>query len=320
MLSDVYGQDAAIPYLRLIAGKDVTCPLLIDGEEGTGRRFATMQAIKEALCSGTKTSDCTCYDCTQIDRGTHPDVTVALPEAEKDLGIDAIRDVIEASKSFPSMSALRFFVVDGADRLTLAASNALLKTLEEPPPTSRFVLLAENYHEVMPTIRSRCGRVTFARLPESILVSMLQRHEPDATKALVCARIADGSIGRAIQYWGSGRLHLRDQVLSLLELGLTGDLPSLFSRIDGMKQGLPLALRFLEQILYDLLIMQHDRSRMINVDVVERLVEVRSKLTRSAERQLVTGLRTIVSRARVGKINIGFNLKTMFVGAFFISA
>jgi DNA polymerase-3 subunit delta' len=319
MLSEVYGQDSAIPRLRRLTEKDVACALLIDGEEGTGRRFATTQAIKEALCSGTHEVGCTCYDCTQIDRGTHPDVTVVVPEGDKDLGIDAIRDLIEISKSYPSMSALRFFVIDGADRLTSAASNALLKTLEQPPPTSRFVLLTENYRDVMPTIRSRCGRITFSRLSENIVLSLLQRFESDPTKALVCARIADGSIGRAIRYWGSGRLHLRDQVLSLLELGLMGDLSSLFSKIEGIGQSLSLALRFLDQLLYDLLIMQYDTSRMINVDVVERLAAIRPKLTRTAEQKLVSGLRQIVSRSRIGKINTAFHLKTLFVDTFFVS-
>lgn len=319
MLSDVVGQDAALPFLRRVADGTFTCPLLIEGEEGTGRRFAATQAVKEALCSGTKSAGCKCFDCGQIDRGTHPDVKVVVPEGDRDIGIDAIRDVVSEAQVFPSVASLRFFIIDGADRFTTGAANAILKTLEEPPQTSRFILLAERYNAVIPTIRSRCGRVRFQRLSEDVIVSMLSQHESDPGKALVHARIADGSIGRALRNWGAGRLLLRDQVLSLLELGLVGDLSSLFVKIDAFGQGLPVCLSFLEQLLHDLLVMQHDRSRVIHLDVVDRLDDVHKKISRGAITRLVMGLRTIRARAHASKINVAFHLKTLFVNTFFVT-
>lgn len=319
MLIEVLGQDHALPFLRRLGDKNFASPLLLDGEDGTGRRFAAIQATKEALCSGTREPGCVCYDCQHIDHNSHPDVRIIQPEGEKDIGVDIIRDLVEVAQGYPSNSAFRFFIIDGADRLTMGAANAVLKTLEEPPPTSRFILTAENYHEVIPTIRSRCGRVTFGRLPEKTILSVLQRFESDPAKALVHARIADGSIGRAIRYWGSGRLHLRDQVLSLLELGIAGDLSSLFSRIDTIAQGLPLALRFLEQILHDLLIMVHDGTRMINIDVADRLAPIRSTITNASLGKLVSGLRIAQARANVSRINLAFHIKTLFVESFFVA-
>ena len=250
--------------------------------------------------------------------GTHPDVRVVLPEGERDVGVDTIREVLEETLSYPSVGPLRFFLIDGADRLTTAAANAILKTLEDPPRTTRFILLAENYKGVIPTIRSRCGRVSFSRLPEDVITTMVQRHEPDATKALVYARVADGSIGRAIRYWGSGRLHLRDQVISLLELGLSGELSSLFSRIDTIGQGLPLALRLLAQILHDLLIMPHDQNRMINLDAADRLAHISRKMGGAHLTKMVSGVRSIQARANAASINVAYNLKNLFVSTFFI--
>lgn len=317
MLSDVRGQDGALPFLRRIADRDFSCPLILEGEEGTGRRFAAIQAVKEVFCSGDRTSQCKCFDCKQIDLGTHPDLTIIVPEGERDIGVDAIRQVVSDAQTYPSVAPLRFFIIDGADRFTIGAENAILKTLEEPPSMSRFILLAENYKAVIPTIRSRCGRVTFRRLSDELVVSMLSQHEPDAAKALVHARIADGSIGRAIRNWGAGRLHLRDQVLSLLELGLVGDLSSLFSRIDSLGQGLLSSLTFLDHLLHDLLVMPHDRSRIINLDVVERLEAIRAGIAPAAVTKLVTGLRLIRARAYASKINVAFHLKTQFVDTFF---
>lgn len=317
MLSDVQGQDGALPFLRRLAEHGFSCPLILEGEEGTGRRFAAIQAVKEAFCSGDKTSGCKCFDCMQIDLGTHPDLTVLVPEGERDIGVDAIRQVVADAQTYPSVAPLRFFIIDGADRFTIGAENAILKTLEEPPSVARFILLAESYNTIIPTIRSRCGRVTFRRLSDELVVSMLSRHEPDPTKALVHARIADGSIGRAIRNWGAGRLHLRDQVLSLLELGLVGDLSSLFSRIDSFGQGLLSCLPFLDHLLHDLLVMQYDRSRIINLDVTDRLDEIRGKIHTSAVARLVSGLRLIHARARMSKINLAFHLKSLFVDTFF---
>ncbi len=146
---------------------------------------------------------------------------------------------------------------------------------------------------------------------------MLQQHESDPGKALVYARIADGSIGRALRYWGSGRLHLRDQVLTLLELGLAGDLSSLFARVDTIGTDLSLALRFLEQALHDLLMIQYDPNRMINVDATERFAQVRGKLSPIAHARLMSGVRLVRTRYNAAKINLAFHVKTLFAEAFF---
>lgn len=317
MLCDVRGQDRALLFLRGFVDQSIVSPLLLVGEDGTGRRYAALQAVKEIFCTGDRTSDCKCLDCVQIDEGLHSDLKHLSATESKDLGVDAMREVVVEAFSSPSTAPVRVFLIDGADRMTGAASNALLKTLEEPPATARFLLLAERAQRVIPTIRSRCGKVHFGRLSESVLIAELSKYEHDSTKALVYARMADGSLGRATRYWGAGRLRTRDQVWTLIEHGHKGDLSSLFSAVDGLAQDTSLALRLLEQLLHDLLMILHEPGRIVHVDIADKIrsLSMEASVARAIPR-LIAGSRSLRERMRASRINAPFHMKNLFVEAF----
>jgi DNA polymerase-3 subunit delta' len=315
MLSAVKGQDRALSYLRRVA-EGSTVPLLLVGEEGTGKRFASMQLAKEMFCQAGKSEDCPCVDCHQIDKGIHPDLLVVSPEDGKDIGIDVVRGVLERAMSNPSMAPARLFILDGADRMTMPAANALLKTLEEPSSKTRFVLLAESRLKVIPTIRSRCGEVLFERMAENLVIAGLQYFEKDHTKALVYGRMAEGSLGRALRLWGSGSLRLRDQVLALIELGLTGDVSPLFSQVDSMSQSLPFALRLMEQATHDIVMVHLDPDRIYNVDARDRIVAISRSFRAEAFHLFKSKLSQLILRHARSRINLPFHVKTLFVEAF----
>jgi len=313
MLDEVQGQEDGVRHLRRVVAGQLVSPLLLVGEEGTGRRFATLQAIREMFCTGTRRPDCSCPDCIQVTAGAHPDLMI-VEATDKDIGIDSIRDALERAGSFPAVAPVRVFLIDGADRMTVPAANALLKTLEEPPRTTRFFLLTDNERRVIPTIRSRCGRVSFGRLPESFILSVLSQHCEDHGKALVYCRIAEGSLGRAVRYWGSGRLGLRDKVFSILTLGSKRDFASLFTAIDALGKEIPLSLRFLEQLLLDLAMIQYDPTRIINRDIADKLSALR--VNDAVRERLVAGLRDIRASHRTTHIVLPFHVKTLFATAF----
>ncbi len=316
MLDEVHEQDVGIEFLRRLVSGNLTSPLLLVGQEGVGRRFAVIQATKELFCMGERQAGCKCAACTQIDAGLHTDFTIIQPPDDKEIGIDAIREMIDLAQMYPQSAPVRMFLIDGADRLTGAAANAFLKTLEEPPKTARFLLTAESQNTVIPTVRSRCGLVVFRRLSEPFVLSVLQRFEKDPAKALVYARLGEGSVGRAIQYWGSGRLGLRDKVLALVKQGLDGDLPSLFSAVDSIGTSLPLGLRFLEQILLDLRMARINPARVINRDISEELERVGTTLSDTTWHRLVVGLRKIRAYYRTTRIVLPFHIKALFASAF----
>lgn len=322
MLSKVREQDEAVAYLTKVVEGRLTSPLLLVGDEGVGRRFSAIEAIKDAFSGGNPDSDF----CMQIDQRLHPDFTLVTPEGDKDLGVEAVRDVIATAYDYPLYSARKFFVIEGADRMTPAASNAFLKTLEEPPERTQFLLLAESAEQVIPTIRSRCGKVRYKRLSESFIASSLAEFVSDPLMASVYARLAEGSVGRAFQYYGSNRINLRNKVFSLLKVGLGRDLSTLFSAIDSFKhenskkddfeKDLKLGLRFLEHLLYDLAMLPHDPSRIVNLDLAEELGMVGKQLGPQRIRALQQGIRTVQGRARTTRIQLASHIKAALGTAF----
>jgi DNA polymerase-3 subunit delta' len=314
MLSQVQHQTEATRFLQQFVEGRLVSPVLLLGPEGVGRRFSVIHAIQEVFCQGTKEPGCACASCYQVLRGIHRDVVV-LQAVESDIGINEVRGLIAAAQNYPTEADIRCFIIDGADRFTQPAANAFLKTLEEPPAHARFFLIAESAEYVLPTIRSRCGSIRYHPLPEAFVLSVLHQHEEDA-KALVYARMGEGSVGLAVGYWGSGRLALRDQVLRVLQLAVERDLPALFSLVDAMDENLVLALKLLEQALHDVLIVRVDPKRVVNVDCVDVLTTMAKKSSVKVWSQLARKVRALQSQYRTTRLHLPFHFKTILIESF----
>lgn len=314
VLSDVVGQTQAVTILRRVVQGNVVSPLLLVGEEGVGRRFSVLETAREMIAA-KKGADSS--ESVQLTHGVHPDVTVVTAPSDKEIGVEAIRDVVDQSMSYPTASPHKFFVIDGADRMTPAAANAILKTLEEPPARSLFFLLAESYDRVIPTIRSRCGRVSFRKLPENFIVERLLKYESNPDKALVYARMSEGSIGKAARFWGANRIALRDHSLNAIQAGVTGDLAGACSSIDAMGKELSIALKFLIFVAHDLLILPVDQQRAVNQDILDDLRAMRVKAKSMVVwARLWSNLKDVWARNESGYVNLGFHVKSALVAAF----
>ena len=106
----------------------------------------------------------TCASCTRIARLVHADVLLVEPGDTGVIKVDQVRDVVERTAYRPFEGRRRVVIVDEADAMLSEAQNALLKTLEEPPSASMFVLVTSRPDELLPTVRSRCQRLRFGRL------------------------------------------------------------------------------------------------------------------------------------------------------------
>jgi len=272
-----------------------------------------MAAIKE-IVARQRGKDSPEY--LQVEQSAHPDVALVTAPADKEIGVDAIRDVVSQSQSYPTSAPNRFFIIDGADRMTAPASNAILKTLEEPPALSRFFMLAESYDRVLPTIRSRCGRVGCQKLSESFVFEQLSKYESNPDKALVYARMGEGSVGRAARYWGANRILFRDRVLGLLHSSTTGDLSSAFASLDELTKELNLVLKFLCFVVHDVLVVRVDPNRAINQDVLEDVAAMRNRVKDDTWQRLWSNLRTVWSRNESSYVNLGFQIKSALADAF----
>jgi DNA polymerase-3 subunit delta' len=204
-LSSVVGQERALALLRMyLDAGAVPQGLLFSGEEGVGKEKAARAFAAALLCRkpGAEGACGTCPDCRLQASGAHPNFFFIAPETQF-LRIDEIRALQEelALKAFSDRP--RAAILCPADRMTPQAANALLKTLEEPPPGAHLVLVAHRAAVLMPTIVSRCQRIPFFPLSAGTVAEILSRH-PDAGGDVpppairLAAAVSGGSPGRAL--------------------------------------------------------------------------------------------------------------------------
>lgn len=133
--------------------------------------------------------------------------------------VDDVRDLGQFMRLTPAEGGWRVAVIDAADEMNRAATNAVLKLLEEPPPRSVLMLVAHAPGGLLPTVRSRCRRLTLKALPEDTIVALLGDYMPSlpADERGVLARLSDGSIGRALEFADAGGLKLYGELFGLLD-------------------------------------------------------------------------------------------------------
>ncbi len=186
--------------------------LLMVGPPGLGRELAAVEAAVLAVCpeAGAPWIEGGCAD--RVRRGIHPDVVAMLPDGPRGMiKIGPVREkVVSVVASKPFEGACRVWIFDGveADCFNANAANAFLKTLEEPPPHARFILLAANPEAVLPTIRSRCQQL---RLPGAVAVARLMQGQP-VLPELAAAAAAGDQVASAIA-----------ETRAALEAGLEGE-------------------------------------------------------------------------------------------------
>jgi len=192
---------------RAIARGTLPPSLLFAGASGIGKRRVAVAVAQALNCLAPQTSALfeidacgECASCRRIVRGVHGDVIVLEPGDTGTIKIDPVRDVIDRANYRPFEGRRRVVIVNEADALVDAAQNALLKTLEEPPQASVFVLVSSMPDVLLPTVRSRCRPLRFGDLtPAEIAAALVRDHEYSEADARAAAADAGGSIGRALE-------------------------------------------------------------------------------------------------------------------------
>src|SRR5687768_16197305 len=175
--------------------------LLFAGPPGVGKLTqARSVAMRLSCASPSGAEPCgACVSCHKIATGVHPDFAVLRPQgAGQVIAIGEIRDLAARLAYPPHEGAARVVVLDDADRLTVEAANAFLKTLEEPPPRTHFVLVSSAPDRLPATIMSRCQRVLFLPLAPPVLAEILAAAGVAPERAAAVASLAGGSASRAL--------------------------------------------------------------------------------------------------------------------------
>ena len=226
---------------RALASRRMPHAYLFTGPHGVGREMLALRLAQVLLCESPKNVEFPAYlqarndegnenlaldacgecdDCRLVQAGTHPDFAVIYRQLNREHSDSTIRKQkalfisIEVLREFmterigrrPARGRAKVFVVREAERLTDAAQNSLLKTLEEPPPDTFIILVTAALDRMLPTTQSRCQPVMFAPLPTDFVAQRLLALRPETSpeESTFAARHSAGSLGAALKFIDDG--------------------------------------------------------------------------------------------------------------------
>jgi len=284
---------------RAVAEDRVGQSLLMAGPRGVGKyQFAI--ALAQALnCEHVKDGAAcgNCVPCLRIERGEHADVRTILRESKDPsfkkepksqfIKIEQTRSMNEQAQFRPYEGRRRVFILDDAEWLLQGAANSLLKTLEEPPPTTLVILVTSKPYVLLDTIRSRCQMLNFAPLNASEIEEHLQMNNMPPDEARLRARLSRGSIGHAREIDLDEYRKTRDTMLEVAEtLGVTREIAKLISASEYLgrkieKDEFEVHIDVLLVLLDDLFHLKLNalEGSLTNADIAERLKRVSEKIS-----------------------------------------
>lgn len=202
---------------RALVNNTLAHAYLFSGEAGIGKKMTALALAAAVNCgnAGPEGGCGVCPACRKVSTLGHPDVHLLLPDGDE-IKIDQIRQVQADLALKPFEGAKKVLIVDGAENMNQASSNAFLKTLEEPPGDALIILITALPQGLLATIRSRCQEIRFLPLPRHTLASALMRKRGLSEEdAWFLAALAQGSMGRGLEMDGEREKADREEVTDL---------------------------------------------------------------------------------------------------------
>ncbi|MCR4648530.1 MAG: DNA polymerase III subunit delta' [Lachnospiraceae bacterium] len=198
---DIVGQEHLIEYLRkAVNGGEVSHAYIIEGEMRSGKEFIAKVFSEALLCEGESDKPCgKCQSCLQMENNAHPDFYSIVHDKPSIISVKDIRDqVVKGISTRPFKSRYKIYLINEAEIMTEEAQNALLKTLEEPPEYVVIILLTTSKDKLLPTIQSRCVKLSLRPVDKKILKKYLMKEYkiPDY-KADIAVSFSQGNFGKA---------------------------------------------------------------------------------------------------------------------------
>lgn len=220
--SEIYGHDKIKEHLQagIELGK-VSHAYIFNGSLGAGKKEMAMLFAKTLQCAGESKEPCNeCHSCIQSDSSNQPDIIWVKHEKAGSIGVDDIREqVIGDIQIKPYSSKYKIYIIDEAEKLTVQAQNALLKTIEEPPSYGIIILLTTNADIFLQTILSRCVKLDFKPVADELVKKYLKDNcEVTDYETRFAVAFAQGNIGRAITIVTSKEFaQLKEEVLHVIK-------------------------------------------------------------------------------------------------------
>ena len=222
---------------RMVEANRMPHALLFFGPEHLGKESMAYALVRYLLCEGTRGSaTCQCNACAKISRNTHIDVQIIKPRGPtRQILIEHIRALQDYAYLTPTEGDRRIVIFKEADRLTVSASNCLLKLLEEPPPHLLLILLTAHPHALLPTIRSRCAPLRFGPVGPDVLEPWLVEEVGSKPEiAAIATLLSEGRPGVALHIVTGAALQQRATILQELAVFNEHGFASLFRVVHQM--------------------------------------------------------------------------------------
>jgi DNA polymerase-3 subunit delta' len=306
MLDQLTGNERVKTLLRrILEARRVPGAMLFSGEDGIGKKLFALELARALNCRAPQgVEGCGgCSACTRIGKFNypqsadsddwksivwtdHPDVGMVVAP-KRVLQVDQMRLIEREANYRPYEGKARLFLIEDAHKLNEQSENALLKILEEPPPTSHIILLTSRPGMLLPTIHSRCQMIRFSPLSaQEIETHLLENKLARAGEARIRAKVARGSLGRAIADEFDDYLEMRQAMLKVLQaLAVSDDRIQLLRSAEEFndarhKEEYETRLDILEALIRDawMLALHAPAESVVNEDLLPELRKISERL------------------------------------------
>ncbi len=252
--ADIIGHNDEISFLKsIIENERIFSSYLFLGPEAIGKRKVALGFAKALNCN-------------------FPDLYLIKPSGKGNtIKIEDIRELRRAASLKPYEGAYKIFIIDDAETMTEESQNALLKTLEEAPSQTVFILITRSAHRILPTVISRCHIIKFKTIPiKEVSNFLIQRYGMKTEKALILAKFSGGKIGKALKMKDSDVLIRKNIVIDRL---LERDYPDRMS----LKEDLTILLSYFRDIFISKV--SYDKELLFNIDKAEEILKESDKFS-----------------------------------------
>ncbi len=201
--SRVVGHEKVIQYFQsAVLHNKLAHSYIITGERGSGKKLLAGLFAKTIQCEACGAEPCgKCRSCIQSDSGSQPDIKWVTHEKPASIGVEDVRGQLVGDMAIkPYSSKYKIYIIDEAEKLTVQAQNALLKTIEEPPAYGMIIFLTTNADMFLPTIISRCVEINLHPVSDKLVKQYLMEEKKLPNyMADICTAFAQGRLGRALE-------------------------------------------------------------------------------------------------------------------------
>ena len=313
--NEILGHENIIKQLKnAISGDKVSHAYILNGEDGAGKNVLAMAFAKALLCEKGMAEACNeCHFCKQVESGNNPDLIYVTHEKPNSIGVEDVREqLVEDIQIKPYNGRYKVYIVDEAEKMTVQAQNAILKTIEEPPAYSVILFLTNNSEIFLPTIISRCILFNLRPLRESeIMEYLIAKFRIPEYEAKICASYAQGKLGRGIKLASSEEFaQIKDEVIKLVNNVYSYDIADLIEavkHVSDYKISVNEYIDLLQMWYRDVLLFKvtKDPNSLIFADEINGIRKQASRSSYEGLERILYGLD--VAKARL-KANVNFEL------------